>query len=251
MLLRKKGMVEWLQFKHLTEVPFLFHGVFLRRGGISLPPFASLNVGGGTGDDDKVIDANREKVRLIAGAKELISSRQAHGKNVLNIPSSSPLLETNCDGLMTKEAGLGLLIKHADCQAAIFCDPNSGAIANVHAGWRGNVQKIYRETVEKMREFFGSKPEDLLVGIGPSLGPCCAEFKNFKEELPDYFLQFQIKPFHFDLWQAATEELKEAGVLESHIEVAKICTRCHPEDYFSYRGEKITGRNGTVAAKLF
>ena len=140
------------------------------------------------------------------------------------------------------------MIKHADCQAAIFYDPEHRAIANVHCGWRGNVQNIYRETVREMRRHFASRPENILVAISPSLGPEKAEFINFKKELPEAFLPYQVKPTYFDLWAISRMQLESEGILSHHIQIASICTYSHPEDYFSFRRDnRVTGNHGTVA----
>lgn len=149
---------------------------------------------------------------------------------------------------MTDVKGLGLLITHADCQAAIFYDPVHRALANVHSGWRSSVQNIYLETIHKMRERYGSRPEDLRVGISPSLGPEAAEFRDFKTLFPEPFWSFQTKAEYFNFWEISRWQLISAGVLPHHIEIAGICTYSTPKDWFSYRREPCSGRHGTIAA---
>lgn len=254
MLRKKQGEVEWLEFELFQEIPNFSHYIFLRRGGVSEGPFASLNVGGGTGDEEERIGKNRKKIQAISGALELVSSYQKHGKQVYPVPFSfPPSLESGMlnskegDGMITRQKGLGLMIKHADCQAAIFYDPINHAIANVHAGWRGNVQNIYAEAITQMRHAFGSAPENLLVGISPSLGPEKSEFIHFRTELPESFLEFQFKPCYFNLWEISRRQLIDAGILPHHIEIASLCTYSNPQDFFSYRRDKTTGRNATLA----
>lgn len=188
--------------------------------------------------------------------EKLISAHQVHGINIehVEMPKEEFL---NCDGLMTSHKNWGLLTLHADCQAVIFYDPIHKAIANIHAGWRGQVQNIYRETISKMALTFGTLSQDLIVCISPSLGPQNSEFKNFRTELPEQFWQFQVKPMYFDLWAIAQHQLEACGVLSHHIEIAKIDTYAHPLDFYSYRREKaagrkekITGCHGTVIALL-
>lgn len=247
MLRKKSEGVEWLEFELLAEIPSLRHGVFLRHGGVSQPPFDSLNVGGGTGDDLVSIERNRSLVAKILGVESLVSGKQAHETNLLNIPTNDPLLETSCDALFTEQPSLALLIKHADCQAALFYNPMQKKIGAVHCGWRGNVQNIYAKAVA----FMGGNPADLLVCISPSLGPKAAEFKNYKTELPASFLPFKVGATnHFDLWATSRSQLEEAGVLPHHIQIAEICTFAHPEDFFSYRRDKVCGRNGTVILRV-
>lgn len=242
MLRKKSGSIEWLEFEQLADIPGLVHGIFLKAGGESQGPFASLNLGG-PGDNPEMVDQNREKVRLLLGGPELISGKQCHGKEVKAVPLSEG---EECDGLMTRDRNQALMIKHADCQAAIFYDRLNKAIANVHCGWRGNVQNIYAQAIEQMRVKFGSKPENLLVSISPSLGPCCAEFINYKTELPIPFWDYQAKSLYFNLWEISRRQLLECGILSNHIEIACICTCCNAHDYFSYRREKVTGRNATI-----
>ena len=140
------------------------------------------------------------------------------------------------------------MIKHADCQAAIFYDPVHHAVSCVHAGWRGNVQNIYAHAIAFMAGKFHSQPADILVCISPSLGPHFSEFKNYKTEFPESFWPFQIRPNYFNLWEISRTQLQECGILPHHIEIASICTYANEQDFFSYRRDKVTGRNATVVA---
>ncbi len=244
MLRKKRGSLEWLEFDVLQEFPEVRHAVYLRHGGVSEGPYTSLNVGGGTGDDEGRINLNRAKIKKHLGYKKLVSGRQVHGIQV----ELAPLEKGNeeCDGLITKEKAVGLFIKHADCQAVIFYDPIEKVVGCIHAGWRGNIQNIYGQAIAKMRRVFGSKPENIFVGISPSLGPCCGQFINYEKEIPRQFWSFQIKPLYFDLWEMARSQLLEAGILAHHLEIAPICTCCNTADFYSYRKDKPTGRNATV-----
>jgi purine-nucleoside/S-methyl-5'-thioadenosine phosphorylase / adenosine deaminase len=141
-----------------------------------------------------------------------------------------------------------LMIKQADCQAVLLYDPEHQGIANVHCGWRGNVNGVIGEAVRSMKKTYGSRPSRLLAGISPSLGPCCAEFIHYRDEIPAHYWSFQVKPTYFDLWQISRNQLLEAGLTEEHIEVAGVCTACHTENFYSYRKEGNTGRFGTVIA---
>ncbi len=245
MLKKKDQGVEWLEFELLADQPRLKHGIFLRHGGVSEGPFASLNVGGGTGDKELHIKKNREKVMRALGAQKFVSGKQVHGVEIAHVPASLEVGE--CDGLVTEQKEVALLIKHADCQAAIFYDPTLHVVANVHCGWRGNVSNIYKEAVKFLVNQFGSKPANLLVGVSPSLGPENSEFKNYQTEIPKSLWSFQIKPTYFDLWEISQAQLLELGLLPHHIEIARLCTFHGKEDYFSYRRDKVTGRHATLA----
>ncbi len=147
---------------------------------------------------------------------------------------------------MTEKRGVGLGVRHADCQAAIFYDPKKHVIAGVHAGWRGNVKNIYKKTIQQMKRTYGTNPKDLIVCISPSLGPSNAEFTNYKTELPESFWRFKEQECHFNLWEIASGQLIELGVPEDQIEIASICTFDHENDFFSFRRERKTGRNLTL-----
>ena len=162
------------------------------------------------------------------------------------VTEANPQLEPVADGLTTQRPYLGLLVLHADCQAAIFYDPIHHALANVHCGWRGNVQNIYKETIAFMAASYGTKASDLLVGISPSLGPEAAEFIHYRTEFPECYWDFCINN-HFNLWELSRYQLMAEGILPHHIEISGMCTYSHPEDCFSYRRAKKSGRHGTLA----
>jgi polyphenol oxidase len=247
MIRKKAGNVEWLEFELFADHPGLIHGIFLRHGGVSEGPFSSLNAGGRAGDDPQKTEMNRAQMKKALNIQHFVSGCQVHGDEVVWVKQSDQELG-DCDGLITQTQNLALMIKHADCQAAIFYDPIHHALGNVHCGWRGNVKNIYRNTVKKMGEIFGSRPEDLLVGISPSLGPNHSEFKNYKTEFPEEFWRFQVRPEYFDLWAIAKFQLESCGILPHHIQIAEICTFANDRDCFSYRRDKPTGNHATLAA---
>jgi len=241
------GTLTWLTFDLLAEFPKLVHGIFLRHGGVSEGEFASLNFGKLQGDSIENIQENRKRALEALHISESCYLWQRHSTKIIH---ANPYKQEEGDGLTTDRPGIGLSILHADCQSAIFYDPIHHALSNIHCGWRGNVQNIYQETVEAMRALYYSKPEDLLVAISPSLSPQASEFINFQTEWPPYFHGFQVKPTFFDLWAISHWQLLECGILPHHIEIAGICTFSNPQDYFSYRRAKVSGRHATIAALL-
>ena len=108
------------------------------------------------------------------------------------------------------------------------------------------MENIYQKTVDSLKKM-GSDPRDLIVCISPSLGPNFAEFVHYKKELPQSFLEFKKKECLFDFWEISRSQLMQEGVLPSHIEIASLCTYENKEDFFSYRRDKITGRQATIA----
>ena len=246
-----------IRFRNLSAVPGLVHGIFTRHGGVSLPPYAGLNVGWSNGDSPDHVRENLERVQQTMGVERMIGSPQVHGDTIhlvdepfLNRAPLRPpaLLSPPGDALATRLRGVGLLIKIADCQAIFLVDPVHGAIANIHSGWRGSVQNIAGKTVQTMRDRFGSRPEEILAAVSPSLGPCCAEFRNYRIELPDSFLPYQVKPEYFDFWAITRRQLTDAGLRSENIETADRCTVCEPRHFFSYRGQGHTGRMAAVIA---
>jgi len=149
--------------------------------------------------------------------------------------------------MITNIPRIALMVKQADCQGVIIFDPKIGVIANVHCGWRGNVRNILGSVVTRMKEAFGCEESDLFAAIGPSLGPCCAEFVSHGGIFPEPFKRFKVRENYFDLWAISCRQLMEAGLRVENIEVAGTCTRCRTDLFYSYRGEKKTGRFGTVA----
>lgn len=244
----KDGMV-WWEFEQLAGFP-LRHGVFSRRGGVSPAPFASLNVSHSSGDDPENVKANRRKIQGLLELEVLKDAHQCHGKAVLKVKKDERESSESYDALITDEPSVGLLIKHGDCQVAIIYDPKRHVVANVHSGWRGSVQNIYAESIKSLVEVYGCRPEDLLVCIGPSLGPESAQFIHYKEEFPQHFWPFQIRPHYFDFWEISRMQLTEAGVMPHHIEVASMDTVVLEDDFFSYRRDRTQGRNATVVSLL-
>lgn len=231
--MEKNGVV-WLEFEQLAGIEGIEHGVFTRQG-----PCECL--------DPLNVEVHRRAVELAFGRKHLVMGKQVHGTFVKRVDGCEEGLNRveDCDGAMTKKTGVTLLSRHADCQVVLFFDPVHKAIANVHCGWRGSVRGMLPKTVQGMREQYGSHPKDLLVCISPSLGPMSAEFRHFKDELPEEFYPFQIKPTYFNFWDISRHQLKQAGVLERHIECAEICTVEKQQDFYSYRRDGLSGRNVT------
>ncbi len=239
-----------LRFSLLMECSSLNHGVFTRNGGFSEGDFSSLNLSCNVGDNLENVQKNIQAVSTYLGNTKLFFARQNHGTKIEKIDSLDSVIRNPCDILCSNVPGAALMITHADCQAAIFYDPIHHAIANAHCGWRGSVQNVYARTIEFMKNHFGSRPEDLLIAISPSISKNALELVNYKEELPQTFWQFQDKENYFDFWEISREQLKNAGVLSHHIEVAGICTFANKDDFFSYRRSKNTGRNATFVQLL-
>ncbi len=228
------------------------YGFFNRHGGSGTAPFDSRNVSYGVGDEKKTVSANRQRIGEIIRFSILLSAKQVHGDGIYSL--TEPVIGTReiegVDALITDQQGIGLMIQQADCQAVLLFDPVKKVIAAVHCGWRGSVINILAKVVRRMETQFGVAPEQLLAAVSPSLGPCCAEFVNYREEFPVEFKSFMEQPDYFNFWQVSKYQLVGAGMRESKITADGTCTCCS-KDYFSYRRSRrssggITGRNCSI-----
>jgi YfiH family protein len=177
--------------------------------------------------------------------KKVICLNQTHSNHIVIYPSSKGF--SGVDGIITKEKHVGLLIRHADCQAALIYDPINEVIAAVHAGFRGQAQQIYTKCLLELSQKFGSKAEDLKIAFSSSLGLCHSEFINYKEEFPEKFHKY-CQDNYMDLKLMAKDELLACGVKESHIDIKTCCTYCSSDLFFSYRKDKTTQRMASLIA---
>lgn len=241
--------VSYFQFPGLSSNKQLMHGVFTRHGGASDPPFDSLNTSYAVGDRPEKVAENIKKIQEVVKAENVVYMNQAHGEGIFVFNRNNMELSgevPTADAMITDVPCRALLVQQADCQGTIIYDPKRHAVANVHCGWRGSVQNILGRVVKRMEAEYGCKSSDLLAAIGPSLGPCCAEFVSYRDIFPAVFDRFRVRKNHFNLWAVSCWQLQGAGLKTDNIEVAGICTRCRTDLFYSYRGEGKTGRFGTV-----
>jgi YfiH family protein len=250
--IQKEGLTVF-EFPNIAALPDVQHGIFSRHGGDSRGPYSSLNVSFGTGDRQEAVANNRKRISGYFKGGRLIFAEQVHGKDVHILQGHSNGIENTGignigkgDAMITNVPGICLVIQIADCQAVMVYDPENHVVANVHAGWRGNVQNIIGHTLNIMKNRFNSAPADLRVGISPSLGPCCAEFVNYQREFPESYRRYKDDAHHFDLWALSHDQLCEEGVLTENICISGLCTTCNSDIFFSYRAQKETGRFAAV-----
>jgi YfiH family protein len=242
----EKSKLQWLEYDLLLDHSILFARTYLRHGGVSEKNFFSLNVSDRIGDHFDNVKMNRELIRKSLNEPKLVFANQIHSDIVKEVTKDNSDTIFDCDALVTKEKGLALVLNHADCQIALLFDPEYEVIAAVHAGWKGLFKNIYQKTIDFMKDNFNSRKENIIACISPSLCLKHAEFRNYKKEVPKNLWTYQKESFHFDLWQIAIDQFKDAGLQEKNIELAKECTYCNENDYFSFRRDKDTGRNATV-----
>ncbi len=246
----------YYQFDSLASRPELAHGVFTRLGGHSRPPWDTLNTGHTVGDDPEAVEENHRLVCSALGftVDDLASPYQVHGSTVGVVDECDRgRVRPQTDALVTASPGVLLMLRFADCVQVFFYAPRHRAVGLAHAGWRGTVAGIARATVEVMREAFGTRPADLIAGIGPAIGPCCYRIGSdvveaVRDALPDAPHVIRESPGHtyLDLWESNRHQLVQAGVRQ--IEVAAICTSCNTEEWFSHRAEH--GRTGRFGALI-
>lgn len=243
----KEG-VPFLSYPILENTGIVSHGFSTRLGGVSEGGYSSMNLSLSRGDSPEAVEENTKRIaRAIGVEKEkMVYTQQTHTTNVAVVSgkdAGSTLKET--DGLVTDSPGICLVTFYADCVPLYFVDPVRRAIGLSHSGWRGTVGKMAAATVEKMKECFGTRPEDIIAAVGPSICQDCYEvsedvtsrFKEaFREEdWKDLFYKKENGKFQLDLWKANEINLREAGVLPEHIAVTNVCTCCNPKILFSHR----------------
>jgi hypothetical protein len=248
LIIEKVGSNYLFRFASLSRIHGLTHAVVSRSGGSSRRPYNGCNVSLGVGDNAEAALANRERLRQITGGVH-VYTRQNHGTAIAEVtrqsltPGASIVTAPQAaDALISDVPGVRLLIQTADCQAVMLVDGDARVVANVHCGWRGSVADIVARTVARMVSRFDCHPARMMAAIGPSLGPCCAEFINYEKEIPRRLWPFRVGRHHFDFWRISRHQLTSAGLPDSQIYGSGICTRCNPHLFFSYRADRDTGR---------
>lgn len=239
------------------------HGFTTRFGGVSGGIYESLNLGETRGDDPEAVRENYRRLTAALGVERLCFSKQIHETTVRYVTSADarrpydPFLY-ECDGLVTDEPGLGLIIFTADCIPMLLHDPARGVAAAVHAGWRGTVADMAGSAVEAMVRL-GSDPSDIRAAIGPGISRCCFETGP---EVPEAVMAVlggegrayiddpgrDEDRFYVDLKGVNRALLIRAGVEPGHIEVSDECTMCRPDKYWSHR--YTAGKRGLQAAVI-
>jgi YfiH family protein len=291
----------WLECKALAEIPWLVHAFGTRKGGALEPKPAGMNsaVNAPTshaGDQQKLrrffqaLDSGRSPLAALRQVHSAIVYRVLPGSNGAplqyqlagnTVPDAGHPPHTRAgDALIADQAGILLGIRVADCVPILMVDRERCAVAAVHAGWRGALQRIVEKAAGEMGRMFGSRPEDLVAAVGPSIRKCCYEVG---EEVSDAFcgafaagetffhkvaatpeelrmaLRYQtlftlqappghrmgdsFSKVHLDLAAVVCHQLEHAGVPGSQIYVADYCTACHTDLFYSYRKEgSLAGR---------
>jgi YfiH family protein len=252
--------------KWVDEFPWLVAGFTTRKAGQSHAPFDSMNCGLHVGDDPTLVIKNRKQLSTFHGFsfKNWVSANQTHGSSLYQVSikdggMGSESLETaiqDTDAIYTDEKNIFLASFYADCVPLYFLDPINRLIGIAHAGWKGTAAHIGPKLASCWQENWGTSLSELRVVIGPSIGGCCYEVdsnitKHFIDQSQPTFSKECILPlskgkFSLDLKQINYELLLQAGIKKENIELAKYCTSCRVDLFFSHRKEK--GKTGRMAA---
>ena len=258
MAFTQKNNLEFYQFDLFSGLN-LIHGLFTRKGGVSPQPWASLNLGGTTGDSRENIIENRKRIfgLMDRPVESIFDSWQVHGTQVIFPEAPRPLdgLHEKADILITDREDITLFMRFADCVPVMLYDPKKRVIGLIHAGWQGTVKLAGKVAVEAMSQRYGCSPGDIFAGIGPSIGPEDYEIgKDVETAVITSFaddsarlIRHENGRMYLDLWKANQIALERAGVKQ--IEIAGISTANDISRWYSHRAEKgATGRFGAFLA---
>jgi polyphenol oxidase len=286
-IFRSRNGLRWLEAPNLTPFPSIVQAFSTRAAGDFRSLSAALSSHSG-GDIES--EQHRFLTALDAERFEVASARQIHSAKIVQVTRGagtveyhdcesprghlSSLQKLEADALITSEYGVLLTIRTADCLPVLVADTRRGAIAAVHAGWRGALESIVGKTVHELQRAFDSDPRDLAVALGPSVRACC--YVVGPEVVDAFCSRFAVgrqffrtrvrhkaassgspplpagqaganaspeSPSYLDLVAVALDQLERAGVPGSHIEIADFCTSCRTDLFFSHREEGAsTGR---------
>jgi YfiH family protein len=181
--------------------------------------------------------------------------RQVHGATVAIATAEDDSLP-DADIVISTQSDVAIAVQAADCVPLLIADRRTGAVAAAHAGWRGLAAQVPIETVKALALTFGSRPEDIVVAIGPAIGPCCYEVGEEVREAMMGGASFGLEASRwftpgkkhskwlFDTWAAARAQLEAAGVPAGQVLGADLCTASHPDAFCSYR------RDGAPAGRM-
>ena len=234
----------------ILESPLLAgfrHGFTTRDGGVSEPPYDRLNLGGAVGDDAARVAENWRRLERATGLG-FARVRQVHGARVVRAGAACEPAE-EADVVVSTAAGVAACVSIADCVPVLLADPETGAVAAIHAGWRGTLARAAEAAVAALGET-GAPAARLLAAVGPSIGPCCYEVsEDLAARFAGEFAAGVVRPGprpRLDLWEANVRVLERAGLRRERIEVLGRCTSCEREVFFSHRRD--AGRTGRQMA---
>ena len=256
---------EYLSFPASEETGVVRHLMSTRLGGVSEGDLWSMNVSFSRGDKTENVNENYRRIAAALGRtpEDFVFSENTHTTYIRHVTEADkgkgllrPRDYADVDGMITDEPGIVLSTFYADCVPLLFVDPIKRAVGLSHSGWKGTAGGMGRKTVEAMEKAFGSRPEDILVGIGPSICQDCYEVGEdvageFQKAFPDTVVLQKGKQegkYQLDLWKTNEQLLLDAGIRKEHLEITDLCTCCNQELLFSHRASH--GQRGNLCAIL-
>lgn len=260
----EKDNLVYLTFDIFKDLDGFKHAFSSKLGGVSQSCFESLNLGFTVGDDRQNVLDNYKIFCDAVGVRpdNIVFGQQVHKTNVYHVTEKdrgkgilrkSDILEI--DALITNVPNISLVTFHADCVPLYFVDPVNSVIGLAHAGWRGTVAKIGSNVIKEMQDVYGSDPNNILAGIGPSISKCCFEvdvpvYEEFArlECSEDCITKAGTDKYYIDLQKVNRQILIQAGLLDKNIETSNICTKCNTDLFYSHRVMGV--RRGTMIALM-
>ena len=264
---KEKNGVVYCTFPLLEEQDWVVHGFSTRLGGVSQGDVGTMNLSFGREASRENVEENHRRFAEAIGydPEQMVFSRQTHTTNLMTVTEKDAGLGftrerdyDDIDGLVTNTPGIVLVTFYADCVPLLLVDPVHRAIGSAHSGWRGTVADMGKAALDKMNREFGTKPEDILAVIGPSICQDCYEVSEdvidqFRKAYPEtlwtsLFYEKENGKYQLNLWQACRQNFLRAGVPENQISLPDICTCCNPDLLYSHRASR--GKRGNLAAVL-
>ncbi|MCQ2495172.1 MAG: peptidoglycan editing factor PgeF [Lachnospiraceae bacterium] len=281
----------YIKFDKFDGLDWMNAGFSTRYGGVSKGCFESMSLSFGRGDPDENIIENFRLLGRSAGfdTEQIVLPNQQHTTEVrvasLGVVSwgrGQGFISTRpdypADGQVTNEPGTVLIVYGADCVPVYLCDPVNKAVGACHAGWKGTLGNIPQKTVELMQKSFGSRPEDIIAVIGPSI---CMDCYEVSADVAEQFIErFEAEgisceeselikrvgisakkdnnyaeagrdseKYLLNLWAINRQNLIMSGLLAENIDISGVCTKCRPDMLFSHRAHG--DKRGTNAGFIF
>ena len=236
-----------LTFHKFFKSPQVLCVFSTRNGGVSSPPYDTMNLGLNTGDLRRDVLSNRRKFfeSIKIKKSQIAFTDQIHSANVKNVSQSG--VYKNTDAIITDRLNLFLAIQTADCFPIFAFHPKKKVVAAIHAGWRGVQKGIVENTMSHMKTTFNLDLSELLIVIGPGLQKECFEVEMDVYDLFDnkYVLKAHQKNKRLlNLASYLIDTLNSQGVRQENIYATGICTKCSDDNYFSFR------RNGNNSGRM-
>lgn len=234
----------------LNNFSNLIHAFTTKSGGVSLKQYKSLNLAFHVNDDEELVKKNHQLLanHLNYQMNSLVHMKQIHSNIVHMITDTDNFLNPPiCDALITDKVDIPLMVMVADCSPILFYDDKKKVIAIAHAGRQGAFTNIVKNVITSFQNNYNSNVENISVSIGASICQNCYEvgsqiYEESKELKLAYAMIKKESKYYLDIREILKNQLLNAGVKETRIEISAECSCCKNEQYFSYRADGVTGR---------